>query len=188
MINKYYKVSHGKLEQIYEKHKSMIYGIIVSSVYNKQDVDDLFQEVCVRIVNNCDKFDDPNSVRTKNYIRIIVKNRLRDYFKEVAYINEHKVYFEDEMILEDISESLEETIFKDYIDQQLEEKIKNLNVQYQEIIYLKYVLQLSDEGVGEILGISKEAVRVKVCRTLKRLREQVIDNEEFQKGGRNVKK
>lgn len=29
MISKYYKVSQGKLEQIYEKQKSMIYGIIV---------------------------------------------------------------------------------------------------------------------------------------------------------------
>lgn len=122
-----------------------------------------------------------------SYCKKVIKNELRDFFRDVARLNKREV------MLTDMDKKAKEQLFA--LDEYLVEShlfhvlgddiaiqtsslaysLKELSEQELNIIVLYYVFDLSDRTICELLGISRQSVqakRIKIRKQLKTMMEE----------------
>jgi len=82
----------------------------------------------------------------------------------VEDVEEQKV----ELTQEEIKRCVEQGDVKIFVDS----AVKGLSNFYQEVITLKFLKELTNKEIAEILGKSETAIRQAQCRALKKLRER----------------
>jgi RNA polymerase sigma-70 factor (ECF subfamily) len=60
------------LEELFKKHNTYIYNISIRLTHNKQDAEDLTQDVWIKIVNSINNFRQESNIKTWIY-KIIYK-------------------------------------------------------------------------------------------------------------------
>ena len=142
------------------------------------DVEDLVQETFLIAIKKIASFKEQSHPKTwlisiarniviDNYRRRKVWNRIKDsFFKEQGLSNES-----------------EEQIIDKEESAQLYKAIHQLTPRYKEVIILRGILELPSKEVSEILKTNVNQVNVTFHRALKRLKEQLVEeefsNEEF---------
>ena len=79
-----------EFKQLLADNKDMIYRLSYAYLYNKDDIDDLFQEIMINIWNSLDKFRNESKISTWIY-RIAVNSALMHNKKD----NKHKTIFKN---------------------------------------------------------------------------------------------
>lgn len=150
---------------IYKSFKGKIYRICYGYIYEKEQVDDLFQEIMINIWNSIDRFRGESQIGTWIY-RVAVNTALIYNKKTKTYQNTKASLFQS-----DIDADSTET--DDY--RVREEKLNNLalcisKLDKEDRLIITLILEdLSYDQVAEIVGISSNYVGVKVNRIKKRL-------------------
>ena len=169
----------GKLEEMYDLYSKLVYGMIYNLIKNRVETDDLFQNLWVKVLENQDKFDQPaGHMKTKNYLKIMTRNLVYDYFHAQSNEKNNLNYIEDlvnELAIEDITQ--ERILPYGLAEEQLREILATLPREDKELLYLKEVAGKSYKEIGEMTGKSETAMRMKLSRIKKRLRE-IIENLE----------
>ncbi len=159
-----------KVVFIYENFYSfMAYNAGQVLNHNKHDVEDVVHNAMLKIIEHIDKIDLSDENRAKNLCGIIAKNLAKDHCK-----------LKDNQNLSldgDISESTDggETpddivITKDTYDIILKELFA-LDDRYRDICILKYLYEYKEREIAGLLGITHEAVRMRIFRGKQILRE-----------------
>lgn len=76
---------------------------------------------------------------------------------------------------DDNEDDLIDVMERSYQIEQIEEAMHGLDAVCGEIIFLKYIEGRSSDEMSRLLGISQEAVRQRVSRALRRLKELLED-------------
>ncbi len=145
----------------FEENKDKIYRLCYTTLTNKNDVEDLFQEVMVNIWRNLESFRHESKISTWIY-RITVNT---------AFLHNKKFRKKNSIFSNiDASELVQihsnEDHFKDNMDEELKllhKAIAELKKQDRAIIGL-YLEELSYDEISEIVGISENYVGVKINR------------------------
>jgi len=154
------KQKEQRFKELLYDNKEMIYRLCYAYLYNKNDVEDLFQEILINIWNSLDKFRNESKISTWIY-RIAVNSALmynrknlktRSVFESFEAADQNK--FED-----DSNECKE----KEERIQQLRRAIVQLKKQDSLIIYMVLEGVKYDE-IAEIMGITMSNVGVKINR------------------------
>jgi len=75
----------------------------------------------------------------------------------------------------------EESLESYEIAEKVKQAIKNLTDEQQEVIILKFINDLSNKEIAELIGKSEEAIRQLQCRALKALRRDTrIMNHKYE--------
>lgn len=137
----------------------------------KAETEDLLSEFYLKFWRVIVKYDDKYKFET--FVRTVFKNMLKDYFKK------SKQYHMSEEIIsretDDSEDALIDVMERSYQIEQIEEAMHGLDAVCGEIIFLKYIEGRSSEEMSRLLGISQEAVRQRVSRALRRLKELLED-------------
>lgn len=142
---------------IVEKYKVRIFNFIYRMVSNYEDAEDLSQEVFIRVYYSLGSF--KKNFKFSHWIFKIALNICYDFLKKKKKIKKaEKKYFEERKI-----ESENEIL--DF----LAEKIKELPEKYRVVIILKYMQGFSYEEISEILGISRNLVKIRIYRAKEKL-------------------
>ena len=140
------------LEEQYNK----IYRYCYMKLGHRQTAEDLTQETFLRFLADR-RYQDMG--RELAYLYTIARNQCIDYYrkqKPLALPDElPEVQEEDELL----------------ISFALQEAVKQLPLEEQELIFLKYVNELSATEIGQILGWSRFAVYRRLKGCLKRLKQ-----------------
>ncbi len=161
--------------EIYDKYKPAIHRICFGYIYEKEQADDLFQEIMLNIWNSLEKFKGDARVFTWAY-KVAVNTALL-YNRKTSQYNKLKSSGEEISPLYD-SLSADEYEVKEIKLDQLRKSISLLEREDRLIISL--ILEgLSYDEVAEIVGIKSNYVGVKVSRIKKQLYELLkkYDNE-----------
>ncbi len=162
-------------EKVYTEYRLRIYRICYGYIYEKEQVEDLFQEIMINIWNSLDKFKGDSSIGTWTY-KVAVNtalfyNRNTKQYKKVRWaateINSFAAFsnLDDKVQMESRLSHLGKSISK---------------LEKQDRLIISLILEgQTYEQVAEIVGIKTNYVGVKVTRIKKQLYELLkkYDNE-----------
>lgn len=169
----------SKLEALFEKYAHLMFTIANEILNDKYLSEDVVQESFIKINNNMDKIGAIDSLETKNFIVIVVKNTALDVYRKRK----------KDIIKEVCVDEIEETVFCDSfenldIDLNMDTEnrvltiIKNMKDIYKDVFLLKYVNNLSNEEISKTLNISDETIRKRLSRGKDIIEKQLKGKEE----------
>ncbi|GAB1472685.1 RNA polymerase sigma factor [Bacteroidota bacterium] len=163
--------SEKKFLKIYSGYRHAIYRICYGYVYDKELVEDLFQEIMLNIWNSIEKFRGDSSAETWAY-RVAVNTALlfnKKIKKEriVKSVKEPSLSYPDTSDMEAIKEK----------ELKLDKLASSISVlEKEERIIITLILEgLTYDQVSEIVGITPNYVGVKVNRIKKQLYKDLIN-------------
>ncbi len=142
-------------EEVIRRNSDMVYRLAFSQMKNKDDADDVYQEVFCRYIKKKQKFESEEHEKAW-FIRVTLncsKTVLKSFWKtKISELDEN-------MELIDIEK-------KD-----LSHALLKLPKRYNAVIHLFYYEDLSVEEISEILKTSKANVRMLLTRSRRALKE-----------------
>lgn len=154
------KTKEQKFKKLLLENKGMIYRLCYAYLYNKDEIEDLFQEIMINIWNSLDKFRNEANISTWIY-RIVVNSALmynkKDQKLKTVFKNNQFDYHD--AIEDDSNEQIE----KEERIQKLRKSIAKLKKQDRLIISL--VLEgMKYEEISQVMGMTMSNVGVKINR------------------------
>ncbi|MFO7977248.1 MAG: RNA polymerase sigma factor [Bacteroidales bacterium] len=161
---------------VYNDYRHKIYRICYAYIYQKEEVDDLFQEIMVNIWNGLERFRGESTIGTWVY-RIAVNSALfyNRKFKRYAEINVKP----DLCLVNTLEHHLGEDPH-DVVHERLDQLAKAISqLEKQDRLIISLLLEgLSYEEISEVVGITPNYVGVKVNRIKKQLKELIKDEQQ----------
>lgn len=161
-------------EELYDRYFEAVNRYLRYRMDNTWDADDLTTTVFVKALENFSKYraDGPFSA----WIFRIAHNVYVDYMRG------RREYATNDVMLElaaGSGEGPEEAILQSEELKKLRQMLKDLAVDYRDVVALRYAAELRFAQIAEVLGKSESAVRMLHHRALKQLRQKYV-----QEGGR----
>lgn len=138
---------------------------------DRESVKDCIQEVFISLYNNRSKKRKVGNI--KCYLFTSLKNELFDLFKKSIE------YFQIETIepVFNIGYSVEDLFVKTEIDQyniaKVKEVLQSLTPRQNEVLYYRYVEEMSYDEIGELMQMNYQSVRNLIHRSIQKAREIV---------------
>ena len=162
---------YGSMEELYLENYKLVYTYIGDYTEHQPSIEDIASIIWCKVSNDPQKFLDMDEIWLHNYLRVMARTAVSDYFKveerehmKIKHVREDFEYgypVEEEFLLrEDLA--------------YLEQAKRVLSKAECDLILLRYEAGLSAREVGEAFGITEGAVRVKQHRILKKLKEEII--------------
>lgn len=155
--------------ELYERYVDRIYNYLYYRTGNVHDAEDLTARVFVRAVRHIGNYEDrgaPFSAWLYSIARNMLSNWYRDHSKR-------KVLPLDNIIQLSGGESPERRTEQSEDRDELIAAIRRLPADRQELLILKYVEQLPNAEIGQIMGRSEGAIKALYHRTLISLRDDI---------------
>ncbi len=160
--------------QIYDKYAPSIYRFIFLKLGGKKgETEDLTHEVFLSVWKNIESFD-IRGVPFSSYLYKVARNAVIDYWRT------KKQTFDIENVSEDFfseDPDLEGKIDLSSNVELVKKCIAFLDPSYQDVLLLKFVEDLSNKEIGEMLKKTEGAVRVIQHRALKQLKNEIEKHE-----------
>ena len=152
------------LLRYYQQYRHKIYNYFWYRVnFNRSLAEDMTAEVFLRVVDKFDSFD--KSRPFQPWLYAIARNLLLNYYRTA---NREVELTQAEQISQDNLVKVNNQIdFTKVIV-----LVQTLPEYYQEIILLKYVDELDNQEIAQVLGKNEGAIRAQLSRALKVLKEK----------------
>jgi RNA polymerase sigma-70 factor (ECF subfamily) len=160
--------------QLYERYVTKIYNYVYYRTGNHHDAEDLTGRVFYRALMHIDRFVDrgvPFSAWLYRIAHNLVANWHRDHSRR------QELSLEDITLASAVRETPEVATEVNEDRSRLMQAIRHLPTERQELLILKYVENLSNAEIGEIMGRSEGAIKSLYHRTLLALRDQLEIDE-----------
>jgi RNA polymerase sigma-70 factor (ECF subfamily) len=163
-------------EEILDKYERKIFNMIYRMVGNYDDAVDLTQETFLRVYKSLRSFRGEANIYTWIYqiaLNLCRTKLAQDKRMRVISLDQEIETEEGEMEREipDDSMTPEQTWEARNIQEAVQRAIEKLPLPYREVIVLHDLQGFSYEEIANMLGINEEAVRVRLHRARKRLKE-----------------
>lgn len=149
----------------YDKYVSNIYRFVLIKVSDKQVAEDLTQDIFLRTWQHL--VDKKNIKNFQAFIFRIARNAVIDHYRSSHKQELPLEYISESNRLHDDGKKLDQSLDADEILKQL----SKLKPEYQEILMLRYVEDLSINSISEILEKDKNTIRVMLHRATSKLKE-----------------
>lgn len=172
--------SNASFNDIVNSNKSRVFNTAISFLQNREDAEDITQDVFIEVYHSLEKFKQQSSISTWIY-RITVnksldflrkKNRRKEYgfirnlfYKESGEINLDKGHFDHPGVLLEKKENAR-ILFA---------AIELLSENQKTAFILFHVEELSQKEIAEVMGTSPKAVESLIQRAKATLRE-ILEN------------
>ena len=163
IINLHKKEENISLPDLYEKYSEDIFKYSLSILKDYEEAKDAVQEVFVKYAESINSFKGDCSI--KSWLLIITRNYCFNKLRSKSFNNER--------IEEDIFYGVSIPNFDEQIS--LEEALKKLSPEHNELIYLKEYEGYSYKEIAEITELTFENVKIKLFRARQELRKILKD-------------
>ncbi len=160
-----------KVKTIYTKY----YGLMkhVALDYTKNDADDIVHDAMIKIIGNIEKVDVADELKTKSFCVAVVRNRAIDVLRKG---NNENACFNDEINANESASYSFTDINETY--QILYQALDSLDDTYKTVCTLKYVNELTEREIAEVLDLTPKAVSLRIFRGKQILKKQ-LRKEDF---------
>ena len=145
----------NSLDDVVARYSTLVYRLAVSQMKNPTDADDVFQDVFFRYIRRKPIFSSEEHQKAW-FIRVTL-NCCRNVFNSVW--KQRIVPLEDKFVFEDEEEN------------DLYNELQKLPAKYRAVIHLFYYEDMSVTEICEMLGNKPSAVKMRLSRARKMLRE-----------------
>jgi RNA polymerase sigma-70 factor, ECF subfamily len=161
--------SEQALAALYNHYFERVYRFIYYRVSHKETAEDLTEEVFVKLFKNLRSLQQPKAF--EGWLFQIARNLVIDYYRSKKAV----------VPLEEIENTLEyETNIVDLVNLQMEQTIfikllKELSPEQQQVIKLKFLEDIDNEAIAQVMKKTEGAIRVIQHRAIAKLKE-LTDN------------
>ena len=159
-------------EQIYNLYIDRIYRFIYFKVGTVQEAEDLTSQTFLKIWQHATE----GKLKTKESFQAfayqVARNTVIDHYRS-SQKRRNEVDLQNAINISDVT-SIEKDIDIKIDLKNLEEKIRQLKNEYQEVIILHYINELSTKEIAKIIDKKKGATRVLLHRALKALKDKTL--------------
>lgn len=182
LIEKIKKGDIDAYEKIVQKYQDKVFGLIYNIVKKQNDIEDLAQEVFIKVYKNLGKFKGDSSLYT--WIYKITVNLCLDELKKkknVIYLDE-KIEVDDGEVNRELpsEDKLQEELYE---EKELKEKMHNcinkLPEKQKIMIVLRDIKGLSYEEISKITDIKLGTVKSQINRARLKLKELLAEDGTF---------
>ncbi len=172
LVERFRRGDDSAFETIAEQHAAAVAALANRLLGWPGDVDDVVQEVFVAAFLGLREFRSESRLRT--WLFIITVNKCRSFrFRRLRRLR--CVALEEAAALESRDRSGEKAALDRETLARVRRAIQVLPRKYREIVVLKYLQGLEAGEIRELLGITDNAMQVRLNRARKRLKEQLGD-------------
>ena len=169
-------VSNERLTEIIHTYGDMVYRLAMSYVANPYDADDVYQNVCCKLVEHAWKLESEDHIRywlvrvTINFCRKSFRNKRRENKYNDDVIIEENTALSPELL----EESAEDLLLKNELREAIRQSLRDLRPEeYRAVLYLYYYEQFSIEAIAHILHLTPGATKTKLSRARDKLRAKL---------------
>lgn len=165
-------------EDVVKDYIRLVYFFAKRWLIRQEEIDDTVQDTFVKALSAYDSFIYKTQGELKSWLLTICRNIIIDSarsYKMQKYaisIDKNKVEIKDD---HDIEQWLE-TQIKEQEIKSVQDDLKNMRLEDQEIIKLRIFDELEFKHIGTILGISEGSTKMRFYRAIARLKERVLCN------------
>ena len=164
------------LTAIYQRYAPALFAYLYRHVSSLEDTEDLLLEVFLAALERSG-FENLGAKEQEAWLWCVARNKMTDYHRRAV----RRQGVSLDLVAEDIQEQEQETPEMQLLRQEeyarLQASIQRLPALQQEIVRLRFVLNLRSAEIAAILHKSEGAVRVTLSRSLKLLRK-IYENEQ----------
>jgi RNA polymerase sigma-70 factor, ECF subfamily len=163
-----------KIREWFYKYSDEIYNFLL--YYTRQsDVDDIIQEVFIKLIHNIDSF--RAEANPKTWLYKIARNAAIDVARKNQRVIRKQKRYEN---MQDAKEALspEDIMELKESERELVQKINKLKENYRDVLLIKGMKDFSVAETAQILNWSENKVRVTYHRALHALKKEVENIED----------
>ena len=169
-----------KFREIYEHYRHFMWYLANQRLQDEHLAEDAVQDAFLALTRHLDKVEDVESPRTRKFLMTIVKSKAVDILRK-----QHGEASVDELPVEPADPG--QDVLDHYITKEnynhLISCILELDEAYRVIFEYKFVHQLQDREIAELLDITPKLVNVRYFRARKKL-QQMLEKEVAGRAGR----
>ena len=163
-------------EELMNRYKKSIFTIAYRMMGNYHEAEDICQDVFITVYNKMYQFD--SSKKLGPWIHRIAVNTcistLRKRNKVVSISFDETYIPANDLELNELYEDPHLIIERQELKAEIEDALLELPESYRIVLVLRYQLDLKNQEIAEIIGISRENVDVKIHRARKALRKMIL--------------
>lgn len=161
--------------QLYDLYIEKVYRFIFFKVSNREEAEDLTSDAFLKTWNYLITLSDQEIKSFSALIYKVARNNIIDFYRQRAKRQECsiEIAIEEAVALEDDNQ---EKMQKKQEASQILKHLKKLKQEYQELIFLRYIEELSVKEISQILNKRQTNVRVTLHRamnTLKKILQEI---------------
>jgi RNA polymerase sigma-70 factor (ECF subfamily) len=155
--------------ELYELHVDRIYNYIYYRTGNQHDAEDLTARVFFRAIQHISHYQDRGAPFAA-WLFSITRNMLANWYRDTG---KWKMVPLDNMLHQQLEDGPEYSIEKGQDRDALLAAIRRLPPERQDLLILKYVEQMTNSEIGQMMGRSEGAIKSLYHRTLHSLRDDM---------------
>lgn len=160
-------------ESWFHDHRDTVYRYVRYRVATRETAEDVTSEVFMKALRSIDRYD-PDRAAPRTWLLRIARNAVTDHLRSLRRRGSLHVSLDRIPDLVADLPSQEARVLKQERIQTLLNGTRTLRPADQEILSLRYGAGLDNGEIAESLGITPNAVAVRIHRALKRLRDAVV--------------
>ncbi len=154
-------------EQVYLENYSYIYNYVYMRLLHRENAEDIVSTVFTKAMTHFDSYDSSRS-NVRTWLCNIAKNAVTDFYRLKS--NQPHVDIDD---ITEPGVDDEYDLLQDDINRQLYRILSYLSDSEREFLAMRYQSGLTNEEIGNMIGIQPKAVSERYRRLLKKCREIV---------------
>lgn len=158
--------------QWYDDHRATVYRYVRFRVATREMAEDVTSEVFLKALRSIKRYD-PLRSAPRTWLLRIARNAVTDHLRSLRRRGSLHVSLDRVPDLVAQVPSQEERVLREERIQRLLNGTQLLRPADQEILSLRYGSELGNSEIAEALGVSPNAVAVRLHRALKRLKDAV---------------
>ena len=156
-------------DDIIKLHKDWVINMILSMVHNKQDAEDISQDVFVSVYFALDKF--KGASRFQTWIYRIIINKVNAFYNKLKIKNIFNVELSK---IEGIKFYIDESLFNQFERENLHKAIVKLNIRQRNVILLRVYQGHTFKEISNLLKISENSAKVTFHQAKNKLKSRLL--------------
>ncbi|MGM0874037.1 MAG: RNA polymerase sigma factor SigX [Bacillota bacterium] len=169
-------------QRIYEKYHHDLFQFLFYMVKNREQAEDLVQEVYIRVLKSYEKFEGRSSEKT--WLISIARHVAIDWFRKQKTVRQRilEKFDWDKQQIVDNQALPDEVALQNEQVQWMYRSLDVCSIDYRSVLILRYLQELSITETAQALGWTESKVKTTQHRAIKQLQKQMIiisDKEGF---------
>jgi RNA polymerase sigma-70 factor (ECF subfamily) len=161
------------LQLLFRHNWAWLKGLVYSIVQNTDDIDDVLQDICVRVISKIDSLREPQ--RFRSWLAILARRQALRYRQQKA---QRKIPLHVE--LADLESESSSAQFIDNIEQKEQYQlilsaVNSLPEKYRQVFILGHINDLTYRQIAEILDVPVTTVQIRLVRARRMLFNWITD-------------
>lgn len=160
-------------DELVDRYRDKALRLVTSTLGSREDVEDIVQEVFIKVYRSLDRFRGDASFST--YLYTVTVNRCRDELRKSKI---RKFFsFEDWFAADpgtDLSEQNGHTLERDERVEAVRRAMNRLPAQVSMLLHLREIEELSYKELADVFGVEIGTIKSRLARARDRLRDELL--------------